>query len=906
VLCVLAVVLLSGAHRAWESAIADKRFAAFPRPASGDIVLVAIDPYSLDKIGAWPWPRSLHGEVIGRLAAAGARDIAFDVDFSAPSNPVFDQAFADALQDAGGSVVLPSFAQVALGRGGGIHVNRPLPVFGELSWPAVVNVAVGTDGLVRRYSFAEMLDGKLVPSLGAMIAGVPAPHAAPFLIDFSINADSVPIVSYADILLGEPAALARVKDKKVIIGATAIELGDHFSVPGRVIPGPLLQALAAESILQGRTLHHSSTLVTGAGLLLIALLMAVLWRRFSASTRVVVIVGLAVAIELAATLLQAHSPIMLDTAHWHVALAAYLGALALDEIDFLGLLRLVAERRFQQIAMSLGDGLVCANHDGRITVWNPGASAIFGYERRDMMGEPLDKIFAASPGKPFSIADVPREALQLPGGKVLELEGRKQNGEAFPLDACFFGWQGTDGFQYGAVLRDISVRKREAEHIRHLAEYDTLTGLANRNALQERLLAAVAAAREQRSQVALLVIDIDKFKHINDTLGDACGDQMLCMVAERLAAVVAGADLLARLGGDDFAIMLTGTDAGARAIELAQRTLLALNKSPLMVGPRELNIAISIGVAVYPEHCGSAEGLLGNADLALHRAKAIGRGRHVVFDRVIRDELEARLLLEVELERAVDRGEFELFYQPQVDLADGRIVGVEALLRWHHPERGLLLPGDFIAVANASSMAGAMARWVMDTACRQGRLWLQKGYVLRVGVNLAAPQLQAADLAATVEAVLQETGFSPALLELEVTEDVLLEDDERARELFRRLRSLGVGIALDDFGTGYASLSYLKKFPLDRLKIDRSFVCDLRLETHDAAIVSSTITLAKLLGLSVIAEGIENRAAADLLSSMGCAEGQGFYFGRPMPAAELERRLLLEEAEAPARDATAA
>jgi EAL domain-containing protein (putative c-di-GMP-specific phosphodiesterase class I) len=302
----------------------------------------------------------------------------------------------------------------------------------------------------------------------------------------------------------------------------------------------------------------------------------------------------------------------------------------------------------------------------------------------------------------------------------------------------------------------------------------------------------------------------------------------------------------------------------------------------------------------------AAPGLLGNADLALHRAKAIGRGRHVVFDRAIRDELEARLLLEVELERAVAKGELELFYQPQVDLEDGRIVGAEALMRWHHPERGLLLPGDFIAVTNASSVAGAMARWVMESACRQGRAWLQKGYALRVGINLAAAQLHAGDLAATVEAVLQETGFSPALLELEVTEDVLLEDDERARELFRRLRALGVGIAFDDFGTGYASLSYLKKFPLDRLKIDRYFVRDLRVDSHDAAIVSSTITLAKLLGLSVIAEGIEDRAAADLLSSMGCAEGQGFYFGRPMPAKELEQRFLVEEAEPTVRDATAA
>jgi diguanylate cyclase (GGDEF)-like protein/PAS domain S-box-containing protein len=903
VLCVLAVVLLSGAHKALQYAIDEMRFEWLPRQASGDIVLVAIDPFSIEKIGVWPWPRSLHAELIGKLGSAGASDIAFDVDFSSPSNPISDQAFVDALQKAGGSVVLPSFGQAAADRGDGktVHVNRPLPEFSKHAWSAVVNVAVEPDGLVRRYGFGETLDGTFLPTLGALLAGKYASNDGSFLIDFSIGADSVPIVSYVDVLSGDPAALKKLKDKKVIVGATAIELGDQFSVPnGHVIAGSLLQTLAAESILQGRALRSSSLVVTLAGLGLIALLMAAMWRRTSAGARVVVLVGLAVATELGALLMQAMLPVVPDTSLCLAAIVAYLAAMALDEIDFLGLLGMIAERRFQRIAMSLGDGLVCADHDRMITVWNPGAVAIFGYEPADMIGQPLERICAAGEGgakrAAASILDLPQEALQASGGKVMELEGRKKNGEAFPLEACFFGWQGTDGFQYGAVLRDISVRKLEAEKIRYLAEFDTLTGLANRNTLHEHLGARLAAAREEQCEVALLVIDVDKFKQINDTLGHACGDQVLCAVAKRLKVLGEGAGLVARLSGDEFAVVISGPDVAGRADRLSEHALIALNKMPLSVGGRELSVEVSIGVAIYPEHCGTAEELLGNADLALYRAKAAGRGRCVFFDRGIRAELEARLSLEAELGRAAERKEFELFYQPQVSLEDGRLLGAEALIRWRHPDRGLVLPGDFIPVANASSISVGIALWVLQSACRQGRLWQQKGHAVRLGVNLSPSQLQSGDLAETVEAVLRNTGLSPSLLELEVTEDVLLKDDERARNIFRRIQDLGVRIAFDDFGTGYASLTYLKKVPLDRLKIDRSFVRELRVDSADAAIVGSTITLAKLLGLSVIAEGIEDRATADLLLSLGCEEGQGYHFGRPMPAAEFEQRFLTKDA----------
>src|SRR5262249_41712149 len=416
----------------------------------------------------------------------------------------------------------------------------------------------------------------------------------------------------------------------------------------------------------------------------------------------------AAAAEFGAMLLQAKLAVVLDTSLWHVAIAGYLTAMAVDEIDLRGLLRGAEERRFREIAMSLGDGLVCTDQAGLITVWNPAASAIFGYSVQEMLGRPLGGICVTSSaegGRPFSIADVLPAALQGPHGKVVELTGRRKNGETFAVEACLSTWRGIDGFQYGAAMRDISARKHEAEKMRHLAEHDTLTGLANRNRLYEHLSARLAEARTCGGTVALLLLDLDKFKQVNDTLGHAAGDQLLCAVARRLDALIENAGLVARLSGDEFAIVISGDAAAQRAEKVAAWTCRASREAPFDMGDNRLRVNLSIGVALYPDHCATADELFGNADLALYRAKATGRGRHIIFAREIRDELEARLLLEAELGHALERNELELFYQPQVRLSDGELLGAEALVRWRHPTRGLLAPADFMPPLHLSPLS---------------------------------------------------------------------------------------------------------------------------------------------------------------------------------------------------------
>jgi len=892
----LAIVLLGGWHSGLRHDLADLRFAWQSREPSGDVVVVAIDAPSIDQIGVWPWPRTLYAKLIGQLQKAGAQDIALDVDFSTASDAVSDRSFAEALEGAGGSVVLPSFQQPRTDRTN-LHVNRPLPQFFNHSWPALVNVEVGSDGLVRRYPFGEKLDGTFVPSMATVITGQYAENRAAFLIDYSIRAARIPKVSFADVLRGDEATLQKLRGKKVIVGGTALELGDRFSVPnGVILSGPVLQALAAESLLQNRALQWTSDTVATAGLALLVMGMLMIWRRVSAGRRAALLAATAIAVEAGAFALQVAVPFILDTSLIHIAIIVYIAAIALDEIGIRDLLSRVAESRFQRVAMSLGDGLICTDSNHLITEWNPGATAIFGYLPEEMIGRPFDEICArdgdtAAPA--FSIDSVE----QLSTGSVVEFDGMRRSGEVFPVEASFSRWQGPTGYQFGAILRDISVRRREAARIRYLAEHDTLTGLINRHTLLARLADMIAKAEAEGHEVALLVIGLEGFQQINQMLGHASGDLVLRAISERLTARIPESGMVARLNGDEFAIAARLSDIGGSVRNYAEQIGASFH-APLTAGNREHRVMVSIGATVFPGGGSTADEMLSNSHMALSRARASQRGGHVLFEDSIRRDLEKRLTLEAEMTFAVIREEFELFYQPQLHLADGRLIGAEALIRWRHPVRGLVSPAEFMPIVNTSPISDRVAKWVLQTACAKAAEWERAGNPLRMGVNLSPSLFRSGDLTEAVMQALKSSGLSPTNLELEVTEDIILHDEKGALEMFLNIQKLGVRIVFDDFGTGFASLSYLKKFPLDGLKIDQSFVFGLLANPDDAAIVSSTIGLSKQLGLSVIAEGIEDRATADFLVRMGCEEGQGYFFGRPMPASEFEARFLTSPAAA--------
>jgi len=424
------------------------------------------------------------------------------------------------------------------------------------------------------------------------------------------------------------------------------------------------------------------------------------------------------------------------------------------------------------------------------------------------------------------------------------------------------------------------------DQLDHLAHHDVLTDLPNRILLQDRLGQAIGLAQRQARQLAVMFMDLDQFKYINDSLGHAVGDQLLQSVAQRLAGCVRHSDTISRQGGDEFVLLLAYIEHAEDAALSAQKILAAL-APPHRIDRHDLHIGVSIGISIYPDDGQDAETLIRSADTAMYHAKENGRNNYKFFEQDMNARAVQRQSTEAGLRRALARQEFVLHYQPKINLKSGAIVGVEALIRWQHPERGLLPPAQFVPIAEDCGLILPIGRWVLRTACRQARTWRQAGLPpVTVAVNTSALEFRAKDFLENIHAALEESRLQPRYLELELTESILMRDAESTDVMLHALADLGVKLTIDDFGTGYSSLSYLKKFPIDTLKIDRSFVNQMTSNPDDAAIVSAVISLGKSLKLRVIGEGVETPEQYAFLLSQLCDEGQGYYFGRPVLAEE--------------------
>jgi len=443
-----------------------------------------------------------------------------------------------------------------------------------------------------------------------------------------------------------------------------------------------------------------------------------------------------------------------------------------------------------------------------------------------------------------------------------------------------------------AALEAEIVERRQAEERAHgLATRDPLTGLYNRRSLVERLEQAISRANRTSKGLAVLFLDMDRFKAINDTLGHDVGDELLIQVAARISGAVRESDMVARLGGDEFVVLMEGLPDFPDAAAVARKIVQA-NTPPCEVGPHTLKTSVSIGISVFPQDGDSVQTLMKNADLAMYHAKQQCRGSIQFFHEELNARVLARAQLEQELQQALERGEFELHYQPKLEIMTSRVVGLEALLRWRHPRLGMMTSAHFLQQAADSGLLAPIGRWVIATACAQAQAWQQQTAManLPIAVNIAVPQIDG-ELPGYVLNMLREHGLPPRLLQLEITESLLMRDLERASEMLRELSEGGITIAIDDFGSGYSSLSVLKSLPIDILKIDQSFVRDLGKSAGDTAIVAAVVNMARALALRVVAEGVESREQLALLKSLGCDEYQGFYYSKPLPPAFLERQL---------------
>ncbi|WP_282876499.1 putative bifunctional diguanylate cyclase/phosphodiesterase [Pseudomonas peli] len=536
---------------------------------------------------------------------------------------------------------------------------------------------------------------------------------------------------------------------------------------------------------------------------------------------------------------------------------------------------------------SISDAVISTDLQGNVDYLNSAAEHMTGWQLDEAHGLPIDSVM-------HLVNDKTREAVANPIVKVLQHDESKvlaagtilirRDGSEAAIEDSAAPIHDSAGRLKGAVMvfHDITAAQAMTEKMAHLAQHDALTNLPNRALLNDRINQAIALAERSGSNLALLFLDLDNFKHINDSLGHGVGDELLQAVALRLSDCVRSSDTVSRLGGDEFVVLLSESQSAEDAARTAEKILSALSATHT-IGEQQLHITSSIGISIYPSDAKDAESLIKNADTAMYLAKEEGRNNYQFFRHEMNVHAVERQLIEAHLRTAMENSEFILHYQPKIDLHSGRITSAEALIRWQHPAWGMVLPARFIPVAEACGLIVPLGRWVLLQACAQAKRWENCGYALdSVAVNISALEFRRKDFVDSVESALGVTGLNPNNLQLEITESVLMRDAQASAAILQQLKTLGVQLAVDDFGTGYSSLSYLNQFPIDVLKIDRSFVQDIH--NSNGIIVSAVIAMGNSLKQRVIAEGIEEAAQLEFLRHHHCAEGQGFLFSHPVSA----------------------
>jgi diguanylate cyclase (GGDEF)-like protein/PAS domain S-box-containing protein len=558
---------------------------------------------------------------------------------------------------------------------------------------------------------------------------------------------------------------------------------------------------------------------------------------------------------------------------------------------------------------SIGDAVVSTDMSGNVTYLNAFAELMTGWRREEAIGRPLfrvvrivDAITREPSPNPMDLAVRKNMTVGLTSNCVLI----RRDGFETPIEDSAAPIHDRRGQIAGAVmvLHDVSAARALALQMSHRAAHDPLTNLPNRLLLNDRVTQAIESARRHRYQLAVVFLDLDRFKQINDSLGHGIGDRLLQTVAGRLVASVRRSDTVSRYGGDEFVVLLSRLEHADDAAASARKVITALTM-PFEVTGHELHVNVSVGVSVYPGDGQDSDTLIKNADTAMYSAKARGCNLYHFFTPEMNVRAVARHWMEADLQHALTHQELVLCYQPKIDLETGAITGAEALVHWMHPARGLRRPEQVLPIAEGSSLLVPIGRWALGEACRQARACLDAGRPTRVAHNLSAIEFRDKELLAYVCTALTESGLEPRYLELELTESVLMQHTESTTRVLRALRDLGVRITVDDFGTGYSSLSYLRDNPVDSLKIDRSFVRELTADTGAVSIVSAAIGMAKSLKCRVIAQGVETAEHVAVLRAMGCDEGQGDYLGRPLVADDFARRVALGERGEFVRDAEA-
>ncbi len=910
----LVLAYTNGLYR-WDLLFYDWNLAAWSRAPADDIVIIAIDEQSLREVGRWPWSRRIHADLIRKLTAAGAKAIALDIAFAEPdaTDPTADAKLATALA-SNGRVVLPVLNEQNR-LDGQLLETLPIPVLATaVAGMGHVDVELDPDNIARSVYLKAGLGSPYWPTLALALIelnnptvrrALPSQRTAEFdppspyawqrdyriLIPFAGPPGHFQQVSYSDVLRGNfsPAAF---RDKFVLVGSTASGMGDALPTPvsglARPMPGVEYNANILDALRQGLTIQPLpagwSLLLTGLLVLFPVMLYADCPPRWTLP-----LAGLALLLTLASSFVLLHG------AHlWFPpATALLVQGLSYPLWSWQRLRRAIRslfeeEERAQVTLHSIGDAVITTDAKGAVQYLNPVAESLLGSTLAALRGRPLGAVFQAA-DEHDRYTGVDLAALCLEKGRLVRLPESSilsnHTGQEYVIRASAAPIHDPQNRISGVVIAfsDITETRRLTEQMVYQATHDALTHLPNRNLLRDRLQHAIIRAQRAGQGLALLFVDLDHFKKVNDSLGHTAGDGLLRAVTARLLTCGRKEDTIARLGGDDFVFLLENVQQEDGVAAFARKIVKTL-ESPFQVENHECFVTVSIGISLFPKDGEDVETLLKSAD----------HGQTPRHARVLK-----RLTMEQDLRHALERQELELHYQPQMNLRQSRIIGVEALLRWRHPQHGLMSPLDFIPLAEETGLIETIGEWVLRTACEQAKAWQREGLpALRMAVNLSPRQFLRPGMTSMVDRILRETDLEPRHLDLEITESLLMEDVEDSIATMHALKAIGVRLSIDDFGTGYSSLNYLKQFPIDQLKIDKSFLHEIVNSQDDAAITLAIIAMAHSLRLTVIAEGVENEMQQIFLHANQCDEIQGYHLSRPVPPHQIPALLKISK-EAP-------
>ncbi len=894
----------------------DRMMRAKADMASSEIVVVAIDQRSLQEIGSWPWSRRTHAELIERLTDAGASVIGLNIIFAESSriDPDGDLRLAEAMRQ-NGHVILPASFDQSEDRGQVVEILPEPRLAKAAAGFGHVDVVPDQDGIVRSHFLKAGLGSPAWQSLPLAMLQHAKPEHGPEVSGENGHLDSASPyawtrnhrilfgfaepgshneISYVDALRGKlPEETFR--GRFVLVGVTAKGLGADFITPLMSETGPMsgvgYNAHVLDSLLQDHIIRPLGSIwiaiVSAAATLIPLLLYPSLSSRWTLPVAAAAMIG----VLLSSLLLLQFFSLWLRPA---VPIVMIAGSYPLwswinlrHSLRYQRSLRAAHERALVTLH-SVDDAVLTTDASGAVQDLNSSATRLTGHTIETARGQAIECVLTivdehsrcpTTLPKPGALR--PQTITRLPEPAVLV----HRDGQEAHVRATAAPINDAQGATLGMVLAiaDVTETRRLTEQMSYLATHDPLTGLPNRVLLEDRLRHAIDRAKRENTFLGVLFVDLDQFKTVNDGLGHSAGDALLKLVGQRLKDVLREADTVARFGGDEFVIILENITE-MPSINTILKKLQAQFDRSFRIEAHELQVSCSIGVVVFPRDGDNVESILKNADTAMYRAKQLGRANAQIYTPGMEGAARDQLMWSQRLQKAIRNNELVLYYQPQVDVTDGRVKGVEALVRWNHPELGLLMPDAFVPVAESTSLIQALDDWVIREANAQLQQWRQAGLTdLRVAVNLSPRQLAQPNVGRVIANTINGFDLNAPYIELEITERTIMHDLERTIANLRELKSIGVTFAIDDFGTGYSSLSHLTSLPVDRLKIDRSFIRSVPDDAQNTAIASAIIAMGKSLGLSVVAEGVETPAQVDFLRAKGCNEAQGYLICHPMP-----------------------